>query len=202
MWSENVTISGSRVVLRPLARHDGPALVKAAADGQLWKLKVTKIPDGDTVDDYIAHALAGRAAGTAMAFATTTRDGSDVVVGSTRFWHMDPANRSVEIGHTWIAERWQRSYVNTEAKYLMLRFAFEDLGCIRVQFQTDVLNTRSQAAILRLGAQCEGIARRERIMPDGRKRDTLRFSIIDDDWPEVRRNLEARLGAHKVYEMM
>jgi RimJ/RimL family protein N-acetyltransferase len=195
MWPKRVALSGDRVVLRPLALEDGPALVNAASDGELWSSKVTTVPDASSVEDYIARALAGQAAGDVMPFATTLRlDGR--VVGSTRFWHMDSRHRGVEIGHTWIAAKWQRSYVNTEAKYLMLRYAFEVLGCIRVQFQTDVLNERSQAAILRLGATREGVARYERIMPDGRKRDTMRFSIIDEEWPAIRRNLEDRLEGH------
>jgi RimJ/RimL family protein N-acetyltransferase len=194
-WPRSVDLSGDRVVLRPLAREDGPALVAAASDGDLWRSTVTTVPDGSSVESYLAYALAGQAAGTVLPFATTLRaDG--ILVGSTRFWHMDSRNRGVEIGHTWIAASWQRTFVNTEAKYLMLRFAFEVLGCIRVQFQTDVLNEPSQAAILRLGATPEGVARHERIMPDGRKRDTMRFSIIDDEWPGVRRRLEARLDGH------
>jgi RimJ/RimL family protein N-acetyltransferase len=191
-WPNRVTLSGDRIVLRPLALEDGPALVAAGADGQLPALKVTLVPDQDSIEEYLEGALAGQAAGTVIPFATTLRaDGT--VVGSTRFWRMDERNRSLEIGHTWIAASWQRSFVNTEAKYLMLRYAFEALGCIRVQFQTDLLNERSRAAILRLGATFEGVARQERIMPDGRIRDTVRFSIIDGEWPGIRRSLEARL---------
>lgn len=195
MWGQRAVLSGARLKLRPLTPAHAPLLLAAAADGELWRSKVTRIPDGETVAVYIGDAVAGADAGHTLAFATTLRaDG--MVVGSTRFWLMDRRNRSVEIGHTWISAGWQRSYVNTEAKYLMLRFAFDVLGCIRVQFQTDVLNDRSRAAILRLGAQCEGVARQERIMPDGRKRDSIRFSIIDGEWPQVRENLERRLDGH------
>ncbi|AIY41122.1 Amino-acid acetyltransferase [Collimonas arenae] len=120
---------------------------------------------------------------------------SGQVIGCTRFWKIDGNNRKAEIGHTWIAASWQRSFVNTEAKYLMLRYAFEELHCVRVQFQTDEINDKSRAAILRLGAKQEGIIRNERIMQDGRKRNSVRFSIIDDEWAAVKMNLEARLQA-------
>ncbi|WP_341677049.1 GNAT family protein [Niveibacterium sp. SC-1] len=128
-----------------------------------------------------------------LPFVTELRETGEVV-GSTRFWKIDRRHRKLEIGSTWIAQRWQRSFVNTEAKYLMLRYAFEDLACVRVQLTTDELNQKSRAAILRLGAKEEGVLRHERIMPDGRKRNSVRFSIIDEEWPEVRARLEARLG--------
>ena len=115
-------------------------------------------------------------------------------IGSTRFWKIDRVNRKVEIGHTWLSLSWQRTHVNTEAKYLMLRHAFEVFGCVRVQFTTDELNAPSRAAIMRLGARQEGIVRHERIMPDGRKRNSVRFSIIDDEWPQVRSALEQRIA--------
>ena len=120
------------------------------------------------------------------------REGSQVI-GATRFWKIDPANRKLEIGFTWISASWQRTFVNTETKYLMLRFAFEEMACVRVQFTTDETNTKSRAAILRLGAKEEGIVRHERIMPNGRKRNSARFSIIDDEWPGVKERLEAQI---------
>lgn len=191
-------LSGRHIVLRPLQALDAGALVAAAADGELWNLPYTVVPDARTVDAYIARALDGHAGGHVLAFATTLRNaegGAGEVIGSTRFWKMDAQNRKLEIGHTWIAKRWQKSAVNTEAKYLMLRHAFETLSCVRVQFTTDVLNEASRAAILRLGAKQEGIVRHERIMPNGRKRDSVRFSIIDDEWPQVKAALEKRLAA-------
>lgn len=192
VWSERVRLSGRRVLLRPLVGGDCPALVAAASDGELWNSTVTVVPKCDTVEAYMLRALEGQKAGTVMPFAISLV-GDGLVVGTTRFWKMDSANRSLEIGHTWIGSSWQRSFVNTETKYLMLRFAFEDLGCIRVQFQTDVLNDRSRAAISRLGATFEGVIRHERIMPNGRKRDTALYAIIDDDWPQVRTLLEDKL---------
>ncbi|WP_192361383.1 GNAT family N-acetyltransferase [Mesorhizobium mediterraneum] len=171
------------------------ALLSAAADGRLWELNVTNVLGPETADDYIARALAGRQDGTVIPF-TTIVEGS--VVGSTRFWKVDSHNRKAEIGHTWLAQSWQRSGVNTEAKYLMLQYAFETLKLIRVQFTTDELNTKSQAAILRLGAVQEGLIRNERIMPDGRKRNSFRYSIIDSEWPDVKARLAAKL-LHAVY---
>ncbi len=182
-------LRSERLSLVPLQRDHRDALLRAAADGRLWDLRFTNVPGPDTVDTYLETALAGRAAGTVIPYAMEV---DSQIVGSTRFWKLDRVNRKVEIGHSWIAASWQRSFVNTEAKFLMLAYAFEVLGCVRVQFTTDVLNQRSRAAILRLGAVEEGVVRHERIMPDGRKRDSVRFSIIDDEWPDVRRELDAR----------
>jgi RimJ/RimL family protein N-acetyltransferase len=174
------TLTGNTVELRPLQRDHAQALLEAAADGQLWNLTLTVVPGPGTIDGYIDAALAGRDAGTVMPFVIVRRD-TGAVVGSTRFWKIDYANRKLEIGHTWFGESAQRSAVNTEAKYLLLRHAFEAMQCVRVQFTTDELNDKSRAAILRIGAKQEGVVRHERIMPDGRKRNSVRFSIIDDE---------------------
>ena len=124
---------------------------------------------------------------------TLVRRDDGQVVGSTRFWKVDRINRKLEIGHTWLALSTQKSGINTEAKLLLLTYAFEVLDCVRVQFTTDELNEKSRAAILRLGAVQEGIVRHERIMPDGRKRNSVRFSIIDSEWPQVKAGLQAKL---------
>ena len=187
------TLQGPRLLLRPLQYSDANALLHAAADGELWNLTVTVVPSASTVDSYLKKALDGRDAGTVMPFVIVLKDNGEVI-GSTRFWKIDPLNRKLEIGSSWIAARWQKSFVNTEAKYLMLRHAFEVLDCVRVQFTTDENNQKSRDAILRLGAQQEGIVRHERIMPDGRKRNSVRFSIIDDEWPQVRLHLEQKLA--------
>ena len=129
-----------------------------------------------------------------MPFATEVI-ASGAVIGSTRFWKIDAINRKLEIGSTWLSASWQCTYANSEAKFLMLRHAFETLNCVRVQFTTDETNMKSRAAILRLGAKQEGVVRNERIMPDGRKRNSVRFSIIDEEWPAVRWFLESRLYA-------
>lgn len=188
-----LTLRGFLITLRPLVRADAPALVRAAADGELWSLPFTVIPSTSTVEDYVDKALSGQATGTVLPFAITlTRDQS--VIGSTRFWKINPEHQKLEIGHTWYARSWQRTAANTECKLLMLHHAFEALGCVRVQFTTDVLNLRSRQAILRLGAVEEGVIRHDRIMPNGRKRNSVRFSIIDDEWPDVRARLEHCLG--------
>lgn len=191
----HTTLQGQRIVLRPLQYSDADALVRAAADGELWDLTVTVVPSASTVDSYLKKALDGRDAGTVLPFAITLKDSGEVI-GSTRFWKIDPLNRKLEIGSSWISASWQKSFVNTEAKYLMLRHAFEELDCVRVQFTTDENNQKSRQAILRLGAQQEGIVRHERIMPDGRKRNSVRFSIIDDEWPQVRLHLEQKLAGY------
>ena len=189
------TLQGQRILLRPLQYSDADALLHAAADGELWNLTVTVVPSPSTVDSYLKKALDGRDAGTVMPFVIVHKDTGEVL-GSTRFWKIDPLNRKLEIGSSWIAASWQKSFVNTEAKYLMLRHAFEVLNCVRVQFTTDENNQKSRNAILRLGAQQEGIVRHERIMPDGRKRNSVRFSIIDDEWPQVRLHLERKLAGY------
>jgi N-acetyltransferase len=191
--SKRPTLSGPRVILLPLATSHHDVLLAAAADGELWNLKVTVVPGPDTIDDYIATALAGRDAGTVMPFSIAVKEGLRIV-GSTRYWKIDRKNRSLEIGHTWLAASHQRSFVNTEAKYLLLRYAFEVFQMIRVQFTTDELNERSRAALLRIGASLEGVIRNERIMPDGRKRNSILFSIIESEWPSVRENLERKIG--------
>ncbi len=127
-----------------------------------------------------------------MPFVVVRRD-TGQVVGSTRFWKIDRINRKLEIGHTWLSASAQRTGINTEAKYLLLTHAFDTMRCARVQFTTDELNERSRAAILRIGAKQEGIVRHERIMPDGRKRNSVRFSIIDPEWPDVKAMLLRRL---------
>ena len=187
------TLVGPRVRLRPLERSDAAALVQAAADGELWELPFTVVPCAESIRHYIDIALAGTAAGSVQAFVTEIIE-TGQVVGSTRYWKMDAANRKLEIGHTWISASWQRSFVNTEAKFLMLQHAFETLHCLRVQFTTDETNARSRAAIARLGALQEGIVRNERIMPNGRVRNSVRFSIIDTEWPDVRTRLAARMS--------
>ncbi|UHL63494.1 GNAT family N-acetyltransferase [Paralcaligenes sp. KSB-10] len=183
---------GQRICLRPLLASDAAALVAAASDGKLWNLPFTVVPSSKTVDNYIRIALEGQAAGTVMPFAIEIRE-ANRVIGSTRFWKIDRQNRKLEIGSTWLSASWQRTYVNTETKFIMLRYAFETLACLRVQFTTDEINQKSRRAILRLGAKQEGTIRKERIMPDGRQRNSVRFSIIDEEWPDVCRNLEKKL---------
>jgi N-acetyltransferase len=188
-----VTLSTDRLTLRPLALDDAAAFAEAASDGALWEKKTTTVPQPEGFGAYIEKALELQAAGLALPFATVVRDG-DRVVGSTRFMNIDSANHRVEIGTTWIARSWQRSFVNTHAKFLMLRHAFETLGCNAVELRTHRLNDQSRAAIERLGAKLDGILRRHMIMPDGHVRDTAVYSIIRDEWPAVKAHLEAKMA--------
>lgn len=189
----NITLSSHRIRLRILTIEDSRDLVTAASDGELWNLPFTVVPSAETVDDYIQHALEGYQAGTVLPFVVEDI-ATGKIIGSTRFWKIDRKNLKLEIGSTWYSNSWQRTYANTEAKYLLLQYAFEELNYVRVQFTTDVLNEKSQNAILRLGAQKEGVVRNERIMPNGRKRNSVRFSIIDEEWPSIKDNLIKKLN--------
>ena len=194
MFSQPVTLTGNIVRLRPLVAGDAKALGCAAADGDLSKLRYTRVPSHETAADAIAQALAGEAEGTQKVFATTLV-ATGQLIGSTRFWYWNAGNRTVEIGHTFIARSHQRTAVNTEAKYLMLRYGFEQLDCLRIELRTDLRNAQSQAAIERIGAKKEGVLRNERIMADGYVRDTVVYSIIASEWPDVRPMLEGKLKA-------
>ncbi|HEY0970745.1 MAG TPA: GNAT family protein [Gemmatimonadales bacterium] len=188
----SVTLAGRHVRLVPLVEEHVPALCAIGLDPELWRLTVSRVASEADMRRYVAAALVARDRGSALPFVTTlAEDGR--VVGSTRFGNYEPAHRRVEIGWTWIAQPWQRSAVNTEAKLLMLAHAFHSLGCERVELKTDALNARSRAAILRLGATEEGTLRRHTISDSGRVRDTVYFSILADEWPAVRARLEARL---------
>lgn len=191
----NIILSSDRIRLRLLKLEDSRDLVAAASDGELWNLPFTVVPSAETIEDYIHHALEGYRAGTVLPF-TVEDIATGKIIGSTRFWKIDRKNLKLEIGSTWYSKSWQRTYTNTEAKYLLLQYAFEELNCVRVQLTTDVLNEKSQNAILRLGAQKEGVVRNERIMPDGRKRNSVRFSIIDEEWPKIKENLIKKLNCY------
>jgi len=159
----------------------------------LWRWTVTQIHSPTDIAAYIAAALEHQRQGTELPFVTIER-ATGVVVGSTRFGNIDRPNRRVEIGWTWVARPWQRTPINTEAKYLMLRHAFEQLGCNRVELKTDALNEQSRAAIRRIGAVEEGILRSHMVTENGRARDTVYYSILRSEWPHVRERLEAKLA--------
>jgi RimJ/RimL family protein N-acetyltransferase len=162
-------------------------------DPDLWRLTAAKISTPDEMRRYIQEALDDRDRGVALPFATIEKS-TNRAVGSTRFGNIDTYNRHVEIGWTWIGKEWQRTYVNTETKYLMLSYAFEELGCIRVEFKTDSLNERSRNAILRIGAIEEGMFRNHMIVQGGRFRHSVYFSIIDSEWPALKARLEEKLN--------
>jgi RimJ/RimL family protein N-acetyltransferase len=197
MHIEPVTLEGSHVRLEPLSLAHHAGLCEVGLDEELWRWITTPVRTPDEMRAYIEEAMSWQRAGTALPFATIEK-ASGKVVGSTRFANIDRQNRHMEIGWTWIARPWQRTAVNTEAKYLMLRHAFEKLGCLRVELKTDSLNEKSRNAILRLGAKEEGIFRNHLITSTGRIRHSVWFSIIDTEWPAVKVGLEAKLQAQRL----
>jgi N-acetyltransferase len=190
----HVILSTNQVLLRPLELSDEAALIEASRDGALWEKTTTTVPRPDEMRAYIEKARSQVAAGTALPFTIVVRDG-DRVAGTTRYMNIDPVNHRLEIGTTWIAKSWQRSFVNTHAKFLLLRHAFETLGCIAVELRTHSLNHQSRQAIERLGAKQDGLLRRHMIMPDGHIRDTVVYSIIREEWSAIKAELSQRLGA-------
>ena len=193
MIVQPVTLEGKCIRLEPLSLAHHAALCHVGRDQDVWRWITAPVRTPEEMRAYIETALAEQAAGTALPFATIER-ASGRAIGSTRYGNIDRSNRRVEIGWTWIARPWQRTAVNTEAKYLMLRHAFETLGCIRVELKTDSLNERSRKAILRIGAQEEGTFRNHMITASGRIRHTMYYSIIDSEWPAVKANLEEKLS--------
>ena len=212
-----VTLESEHVRLEPMTIAHQAALAAAAADGELWNTQVTIIPRPEGMKDYIQFALDGLAQGNQLPFViirkalrdlegAVDKDGAlarpsgraqgnqEIVVGSTRFYEIFPNDRKCAIGYTWLAKSAQRTPINTECKLLLLAHAFETWKCVRVELITDVLNEQSRTAILRLGAKQEGILRKHLILPSGRVRDSVFFSITDDEWPEVKSNLQVKLA--------
>lgn len=192
MLVEPVVLEGDRVRLEPMRRDHLDDLAEAGKYEELWRWTSNKATTRESMSEYMEVALSGAADGNAVPFVTIDKP-SATVVGSTRFGNIDPANRRAEIGWTWISPPFQRSYVNSEAKYLMLRHAFDVWDCVRVELKTDVLNETSRTAMLRLGAVEEGVLRRHILTYSGRFRDMIYYSILDYEWPAVRARLEARL---------
>jgi RimJ/RimL family protein N-acetyltransferase len=188
---ERVVLQGQRVRLEPLAASHLVGLAAAIHDGELWRIPVTFVPHPDQLPAFFADAEAAFLARRELAFATF--DG-DRIVGSTRFRCIEASHQRVEIGFTFVRASSQRTHVNTEAKYLMLRHAFEVWECNRVELLTDELNAKSRSAIARLGAQQEGILRSHMVMRDGRIRNSVMYGLVKGDWPHAKRILEARLA--------
>jgi RimJ/RimL family protein N-acetyltransferase len=188
-----IRLQDDHVVLEPLSLDHVPALEAAAADGELWNLQVTSVPAPGQTGDYVARALQGQAEGHMLPFAIR-ESGSGEIVGSTRYYEIDAALPRLAIGYTWYAKRWQKSHLNTACKRLLLEHAFEALDCVAVAFHTDELNEDSQRAIERLGAQREGVLRAHRRRVDGSLRNTVCFSILAGEWPNVSNWLEMRLS--------
>jgi len=183
-----VTLSGAYATLEPLAQAHLDGIRAAASDGELWRLWYTSVPAPERTDDWLATALDMRERLGAMPFAVRD-NASGAIVGSTRYFNVDAANRRLEIGHTWYAKRAQRTPINTECKVLLLTHAFEALRCVAVEFRTHWFNHASRTAIARLGAKQDGVLRNHQLMPDGSRRDTVVFSILDSEWPAVKMHL-------------
>lgn len=188
-----ITLEGTVVRLVPMRSEHAQEFWMAAKEAldEIFRWIPYAMKSPKDFERMVAKTLLEQERGESVAFATVER-GSGAVIGSTRFMNIDRANRRAEIGSTWIVPAWQRTSVNTEAKYLMLRHAFEVWGCIRVELKTDALNQKSRNAILRLGAKEEGTLRRHLITWNGRARDTVYFSILDSEWREVKARLEAK----------
>jgi RimJ/RimL family protein N-acetyltransferase len=181
--------------LEPMAEHHHDALVAAASDGRLWELWFTAVPAPDGMERYVADALKGQQDGHMLPW--VVRDAATgAVIGSTRYHDILPAMDRVEIGHTWYAHSRQRTHVNTTCKLMLLRHAFETLGCKVVGLRTDNFNLRSQRAIEALGAKKDGVIRHFGMRRDGTVRDSVMYSILASEWPDVRRHLELRLARH------
>jgi RimJ/RimL family protein N-acetyltransferase len=190
------TLEGHGVRLEPLAREHAAGLVEAAKDGRLWELFFTSVPEVEQVQAYISGALAGQEKGDMLPWAVRDLK-SDAIVGSTRYHDIIPAADRVEIGYTWYAKRMQRTHVNTACKLLLFAHAFESLKCKVVGLRTDNFNLRSQRAIEALGAKKDGVIRHHWPRRDGSVRDTVMYSVLAHEWPDVKRYLEFRLKRHE-----
>ncbi len=194
MKIEEVILRGKFVSLVPLHAEHLDALYKAGSDESLWLWTANVVKSKDDLRRYVETALEEFERKVSLPFVTIEKS-SEKIVGSTRFGNIDTKNKKTEIGWTWINPRWQRSFINTEAKLLMLAHAFETWNCVRVEFKTDALNEKSRNAISRLGAKEEGVLRQHMITDRGRLRDTVYFSIIDSEWKNVKANLNTKLGS-------
>ena len=190
-----LTLEGSAIRLEPIRREHAELFWEIAKNGleDIFRWIPYSMKTPEDFRRLIDTAFSEQERGESIVFATVEQN-SGRVIGSTRFMNIDRINRRVEIGSTWIAPQWQRTGVNTEAKYMMLRHAFETWKCMRVELKTDALNQKSRNAILRIGAKEEGTLRRHLLTWTGRVRDTVYFSILDNEWPEVKGQLKAKLN--------
>jgi RimJ/RimL family protein N-acetyltransferase len=194
MEFDKITLESKHVRLEPLSVEHREGLIEAINDGELWNLFVTLVPRIEDIDEFIENAISAHINEDGLVFATIEKF-SGRVVGSTRFMKANLQNKRVEIGFTFIAKSYQKTMINTEAKLLMLTHAFEMMHLNRVEFITDYLNNTSRNAILRLGAKEEGILRNHMVMPDGRVRDSVLFSITNNEWAGVKQNLSYKLAS-------
>lgn len=188
-----VALEGEVVRLEPLTAEHHADLLPVALDPRIWEHGLSRIESGEDLRAYIDQALREASAGSSLPFLIRER-ASGRGIGSTRYGNIEPPHRKLEIGWTWVAPAWQRTAVNTECKYLLLSHAFELLGADRVELKTDARNAASRAAILRIGAVQEGILRHHMVAAGGRVRDTVYFSILANEWPNVKAGLERKLG--------
>jgi RimJ/RimL family protein N-acetyltransferase len=194
-WASPISLPGRIVCLEPLQESHIPLLAEAGKDSRIFKYMIygnLSLPKN--MDAWVKKLLEEQKKGENIPFTVFIRD-SNKVVGTTRFMDLRPEHRSLEIGGTWFSPEYQGTKVNLESKYLLLKYAFTELSCIRVQFKTDIMNERSIRAIEKLGALREGVFRNHYILPDGRIRDSVFFSILDSEWPNIRTGLEKRIGA-------
>lgn len=190
-----VTLNGFGVTLQPLQLEHAQALEQAAADGQLWQLRVTSVPEPGQAENYICTALEGRDQGHMLPFAVVEQN-TGQIIGTTRYHDIISNVARLEIGYTWYAKRWQRTHVNTTCKLLLLRHAFDTLGAAVVGWRTDNYNFASQRAIERLGAHKDGVLRNHALRRDGTVRDTVMYSLTRGEWPEVQAHLLYQLERH------
>ncbi len=193
MLIEPITLEGNVIRLEPLSLAHHAGLCAVGLDEELWRWTTQPVRTSEEMRAYVQTALDEQARGVALPFATIEK-ASGRVIGSTRYGNIDRANRRVEIGWTWLGLKWQRTSANTEAKYLMLRQAFETWDCIRVEFKTDSLNEKSRAALLRIGAKEEGTFRNHMITSTGRLRHSVYYSIIASEWPAVKVPFQQKLA--------
>ena len=191
-WTDQPVLEGRHILLRPMVRSDGPAIVDAASDGKLWELFYTVVPGPESINAYLDRAEREQGWGRIMPFAVIEKASGDLV-GATRYMRMNSPHRRLEIGTTFYASWVQRTPINSEAKLLLFTHAFESMNCVCVQFRTDHFNFASQRAIERLGAKRDGLIRNHQII-DGRVRDTVLYSILANEWEGVKRNLQMRLS--------
>ncbi|MDA2889313.1 GNAT family N-acetyltransferase [Mycolicibacterium sp. BiH015] len=190
---EPITLTGERfVTLEPLAREHLPEIESEVAGGALDSLWFTGAPKSTSAQDWVAARLAAQTPDTGLTF--VVRDHAGALIGSSSYLNVDGPNRRLEIGYTWYVDRVRRTGVNTECKLLMLGHAFDVLGCVAVEFRTHFFNAASRDAIERLGAKLDGVLRSHQLLPDGSRRDTVVYSILDIEWPSVRNNLLFRLN--------
>ncbi len=196
MWIEPVILEGSVVNLVPLAEAHISGLLLVGLEPEIWEyMRYGKIENEEQLGTWVRELLELQAHGSDLPF-TVVQQSTGKLIGCTRYLHIDQPNRSLEIGGTWYGLAYQGTLVNTDCKYLLLKHAFEDLGCVRVWFKTDERNKRSQRALERLGAVKEGVLRNHMILPNGYKRNSVVYSLLPEEWPQIKIKLEARLRIH------